>query len=315
VKPLAGRIALVAGATRGAGRGIARMLGEAGATVYCTGRSATGAPSDRKRPETIDETAAMVTAAGGEGIAIQVDHSVDKDVASLARRIARQHGTLDVFASVFTGPAASWKPFLSEPAAEGWQFVESWIRPRLATYSRLLPVMVKGGSGLVVELVEQDNIGYHGGFYFDLMEVLLKRLIFSLAYDLRSRNITAIAVAPGFMRTEAILEGYGVTESNWRDALDKDSARAMGWGGSESPCFVGRAVAALAADPRVARKSGGIYTARELSTEYGFTDIDGKKPDYAVLDAAFEQAKVTWLKDAVVDLPNEWKVVRDTVAS
>jgi len=156
-------------------------------------------------------------------------------------------------------------------------------------------LMVPQSAGLVVELVEQEHIGYHGAFYFDLMEILLKRLVFGLANDLGKSGVTAVAVAPGFMRTEAILDGFGVTEANWRDALGHARAAAMGWGGFETPCFVGRAVAALAADARVARKNGGIYTTRAFSEEYGFSDLDGRRPDYAVLDAAIEQAKKTFL--------------------
>ena len=150
-----------------------------------------------------------------------------------------------------------------------------------------------------MELVEQDNVGYHGAFYFDMMETLLKRLVLGLANDLGKAGVTAVAVAPGFMRTEAILEGFGVTERHWRDALGNPQAAAMGWGGSETPCFVGRAVAALAADSHIARKNGGIYTPRALSEEYGFHDLDGSRPDYAVLDAAIAQAKETFLAQLV----------------
>jgi hypothetical protein len=157
--------------------------------------------------------------------------------------------------------------------------------------------MVQHRAGLIVELVEQENVGYHGAFYFDMMETLLKRLVFGLANDLGKAGITAVAVAPGFVRTEAILDRFGVTETNWRDALDNPQAAAMGWGGSETPCLVGRAVAALAADSRVARKNGGIYTTRALLEEYSFTDIDGGRPAYVVLDEAIEQAKKTFLAE------------------
>ena len=160
-------------------------------------------------------------------------------------------------------------------------------------------LMAQQRAGLIVELVEQDNVGYHGAFYFDLMETLLKRLVLGLAHDLGKSGLTAVAIAPGFMRTEAILEGFSVTEANWRDALGNAHAAAMGWGGSETPCFVGRAVAALAADSHVARKNGGLYTTRALSEEYGFNDVDGSRPDYAVLDAAIEQAKKTFLAPTV----------------
>ncbi len=170
-------------------------------------------------------------------------------------------------------------------------------------------------SGLIVELVEQENVGYHGAFYFDLMETLLKRLVFALAHELGPQGMTAVALGPGFMRTEAILDGFGVTEDNWREALTNERAVAMGWAGSETPCFTGRAVAALAADPQVARKNGGIYTVRALSDEYGFTDVDSTCPDYATLDAAIEQAKGTFLApmaEAATYVSVDWKLARKT---
>jgi NAD(P)-dependent dehydrogenase (short-subunit alcohol dehydrogenase family) len=302
--PLSGRVAVVAGATRGAGRGIARMLGEAGATVYCTGRSSRTQPNVSShahagRPETIEETAEMVTAAGGTGIPVRVDHTAQDEVTALFERVGREHGRLDVLAIVMTGQPASWKAFLEDTPAEGKTFVDGWIWPHVVTAWHGAKLMVKGKSGLIVELVEQDNLGYHGAFYFDLMETLLKRLVFGLANNLGKSGVTAVAVAPGFMRTEAILEGFGVTEANWRDALGNPQAAAMGWGGSETPCLTGRAVAALAANPYVARKNGGIYSTRALSEEYGFDDVDGVRPDYAVFDAAAEQAKKTFLAPMV----------------
>jgi NAD(P)-dependent dehydrogenase (short-subunit alcohol dehydrogenase family) len=301
---LSGRVAVVAGATRGAGRGIARMLGEAGATVYCTGRSSRVQPhlssnTNAGRPETIEETADMVTADGGTGIPVRVDHTAEDQVVALFERVGREHKRLDVLAVVITGQPASWKNFLDETPAEGKTFVEGWIWPHVMTAWHGAKLMVQQGAGLIVELVEQDNVSYHGAFYFDMMETLLKRLVLGLANDLGKAGVTAVAVAPGFMRTEAILEGFGVTETSWRDALDNPQAAAMGWGGSETPCFVGRAVAALAADSKVARKNGGIYTTRALSEEYGFHDLDGIRPDYAVLDAATEQAKKTFLAQMV----------------
>ena len=314
---MSGRVAVVAGATRGAGRGIARALGEAGATVYCTGRSSRVQPNTSShvnagRPETIEETAEMVTAAGGKGIPARVDHNVDDEVAALFERVQREQERLDVLAIAMTGQPASWQSFLDEEPAAGRTFVDGWIWPHIVTAWHAAKLMVKHRSGLIVLLVEQDNVGYHGAFYFDLMETLLKRLIFNLATNLGTSGVTAVAVAPGFMRTEAILQGFGVTEDNWRDAVNQPQAVAMGWGGSETPTFVGRAVAALAADPDVARRSGGIYTSRALSADYGFTDIDGTFPDWAVLDAATEQAKKTFLapllnvsRFATVD----WKVI------
>jgi NAD(P)-dependent dehydrogenase (short-subunit alcohol dehydrogenase family) len=300
LKPLNERVAVVAGATRGAGRGIARMLGEAGASVYCTGRSSRARPNlsthvNAGRPETIEETAEMVTADGGTGIPVRVDHTDDDEVAALFDRVRREKNRLDVLAMVMTGQPASWQSFLDESPTAGRHFVESWIWPHIVTAWHASKLMAEHRSGLIVELVEQDNVGYHGAFYFDMMETLLKRLVFALANDLGKQGVTAVAVGPGFMRTEAILEGFGVTETNWRDALTNPQAAAAGWGGSETPCFVGRAVAALAADPNVGPKNGGIFTTRSLSEEYGFTDVDGTRPDYAVVDAAFEEAKRTYL--------------------
>jgi NAD(P)-dependent dehydrogenase (short-subunit alcohol dehydrogenase family) len=247
------------------------------------------------RPETIEETADKVTAEGGEGVPVRVDYTVEDQVVALFERVAREHGRLDILAIVMTGQPASWKNFLDDTPTEGRVFVEGWIWPHIVTAWHGARLMAQQGTGLIVELVEQDDVGYHGAFYFDMMETLLKRLVFGLANDLGKAGLTAVAVAPGFMRTEAILDGYGVTEANWRSALDNPQAAAMGWGGSESPSFVGRAVAALAADSNVGKKNGGIYTTRALAEEYGFSDSDGVRPDYAVLDAAMEQAKRTFL--------------------
>lgn len=253
----------------------------------------------------------MVAAEGGTGIPLRVDHTVEEEIAGLFDRVGREQGRLDVLAIVMTGQPASWKPFLAEAPSEGKAFVDGWIWPHVVTAWHGAKRMAEGGAGLVVELVEQDDVGYHGAFYFDLMETLLKRLVFGLANELGKAGVTAVAVAPGFMRTEAILEGFGVTEETWRDALGAPRAASMGWGGSETPCFVGRAVAALAADAEVARKNGGIYTARALAQEYGFRDLDGALPDHAVLDAAIEQAKKTFLApmmDAARFTQVDWKL-------
>jgi NAD(P)-dependent dehydrogenase (short-subunit alcohol dehydrogenase family) len=315
-KRLSGLVVVVAGAARGAGRGIARMLGEAGATVYCTGRSSRAQPNTSShvhagRPETIEETAEMVMRDGGIGIPVRVDHTVEDEVVALFEQIAREQNRLDVLAIAMTGQAASWKSFLEETPAEGRTFVDGWIWPHIVTAWHGAKVMTRNRSGLIIELVEQDNVGYHGAFYFDLMEALLKRLVLGLANDLGKSGITAVAVAPGFMRTEAILDRFGVTEANWRDALSHPQAAAMGWAGSETPCFVGRAVAALAADPDVARKNGGIYTTRVLSKEYGFSDVNGLHPDYSMFDTALDQARKTFLApsiDAARFTRVEWKL-------
>ena len=276
------------------------MLGEAGATVYCTGRSSRVQPNTSThlhagRPETIEETAEMVTRSGGTGIPVRLDHTVEHEIAALFEQIDREQSRLDVLALAMTGQAASFTSFLEESPAKAKTFVDSWIWPHVDTAWHGAQLMLRARTGLIVELVEQGDVSYHGAFSFDLMEALLKRLVFGLANDLGKSGITAIAIAPGFMRTEAILEGFGVTEENWKDALGNSRAVALGWGGSETPDFVGRAVVALAADPAVARKNGGIWTTRALSEEYGFTEITGLRPDYAVFDAALEQARKTFL--------------------
>ena len=302
-KPLSGRVAVVAGATRGAGRGIARMLGEAGA--QSTALDAVAACSQTRRVtctrvvlKPSKKLQRWLRGMGArESRGVLTTRRRLKSPRCLSRSLASRTGW--ILASVITGQAASWKSFLEETPAEGKSFVDGWIWPHVVTAWHGAKLMTQHRAGLIVELVEQDNVGYHGAFYFDLMETLLKRLVLGLANDLGKSAITAVAVAPGFMRTEAILEGFGVTESDWRNALSHPQAAAMGWGGSETPCFVGRAVAALAADPDVARKNGGIYTTRMLSEEYGFQDVDGSRPDYAVLDVAIEEAKKTFLAPSI----------------
>ena len=285
MKPLEGQVAVVAGATRGGGRGIARMLGEAGATVYCAGRSSRARPntSDHHyagRPETIEETAELVDAAGGRGIAARVDFNVESEVAGLFKRVGREQRRLDVLVNVLTGRAvADWKPFWKLDPRAGREAVEGWVWPHVSSCRHAVPLMLKGGRGLIVEVVEQDRLGYHGQFFFDLFETTLKRLAFALAEELAPHGVSAVAVTPGFMRTEAILEGFGATEANWREVAETNPrARGYGFAGSETPCFVGRAVAALAADPDLPSKSGGLYSSWGLSDEYGFADIDGARP-------------------------------------
>jgi len=286
MKPLDGHVAVVAGATRGAGRGIARMLGEAGATVYCSGRSSRRQPNTSShhyagRPETIEETAELVDAAGGSGIPVRVDHTVDLEVEALFARVQREQRRLDVLVNILTGqPVASWKRFWDLPLDEGRAFVNGWVWPHVVTCWHAARLMARRKSGLMVEIVEQEGVGYHGQFFFDLMETSLKRLSYALAQEMVSRGVTALSITPGFMRTEAILQGFGVTEANWREAAEHNpEAKKFGFIGSETPCFVGRAVAALAADPNVQRKTGGVYTSWGLAEEYGFTDLDGSRPN------------------------------------
>ena len=283
---LSGHIAVVAGATRGAGRGIAVMLGEAGATVYCTGRSSRSAPntSDHHyagRPETIEETAELVTAAGGVGIAVRVDHTNEEEVKKLFQRVKRERKRLDVLVNVLTGkPVSSWSAFARQSVSEGRAQFDSWVWPHVITARHAVPLMIAQKSGLLVEIIEQETIGFHGTFFLDLFEATLKRVAYALAEELADQNIASIAVTPGFMRTEAILERYGVTEANWRHAAENNAeAKGYGFHESETPNFVGRAIAAVAADPDRLKLSGGVYSSYTLSQRYGFTDVDGRVPN------------------------------------
>ena len=308
--PLDGRVAVVAGATRGAGRGIARMLGEAGAIVYCTGRSSRTQPNTTDhhyagRPETIEETAELVAAAGGEGIPVRVDHHVERDVAALFARVRRERRRLDVLVNILTGrPVASWSAFWKQPLDAGRSFVDSWTWPHIVTAWHAAPIMAKQKSGLIVEVVEQPGIQYHGQFFFDLMEASLKRIAYGLAVELAPHKATALAVTPGFMRTEAILEGFGVTEATWRDAIEHPKAKGFGWAGSETPCFIGRGVAALAADPGVVAKGGGLFGSWALADEYGFTDIDGARPHWG----RYAQTHFPHIFHGPSPTPFEWRL-------
>jgi NAD(P)-dependent dehydrogenase (short-subunit alcohol dehydrogenase family) len=312
MKPLEGHVAVVAGATRGAGRGIARMLGEAGAIVYCSGRSSRARPNTSThhyagRPETIEETAELVAEAGGIGIPVRVDHTSDQEVTALFTRVWREQKRLDVLVNILTGqPVASWKSFWQLPLDEGRAFVNGWLWPHIATCWHAAPLMIERRSGLMVEIIEQDAIGYHGQFFFDLMEISLKRLSFGMAEELAPRGVTALAITPGFMRTEAILEGFGVTEMNWREAAaNNPQAKKLGLIASETPCFVGRAVAALAADREVHTKSGGVFGSWTLADEYGFADIDGGRPHWGRYTGEHFPQQVKSTPHTAV----EWKIV------
>jgi NAD(P)-dependent dehydrogenase (short-subunit alcohol dehydrogenase family) len=275
--PLRGRVAVVAGATRGAGRGIARMLGEAGATVYCSGRSVSGHPATGTRPETIDETADLVTAAGGRGIAVQTDHLQADQVERLFARVKGEAGRLDVLVNDIWGGdhLTEWGTrFWKLDPAKGFAILDSAVRTHILTSRYGVPLMIEQRSGLVVEITDGDHGGYRGTLYYDLAKTAAIRLAFDMAQDLEGTGVTAVAVTPGFLRSEAMLERFGVTEATWRQA------KVMGFEASETPCFVGRAVAALAADPNVHHKAGGAYASWTLSDEYGFTDIDGGRPHW-----------------------------------
>ena len=280
MKTLEGKVAVVAGATRGAGRGIACMLGEAGAVVYGTGRSVRGRPPAdgvyAGRPETIEETAEMVTARGGVGIAAPVDHSDEEQVASLFARVRRERGRLDVLVNdISEGVLHDWKPFWQVSLDTGFRALRQGVNTHIITSRHAAPLLIETGGGLVVEIGDGDTLGYRGNIFYDLVKTCVNRLAWVMAEELHRHGVAAVAVTPGYMRTEYALDHFGVTEANWRDAAKQDKSFLA----SESPCYVGRAVAALAADPNVLEKSGGLYSSWGLAREYGFTDIDGARPD------------------------------------
>lgn len=279
-KPLTGRVAVVAGATRGAGRGIAMMLGEAGATVYCTGRSVRGKlASGKKRPETIDETAALVTKHGGTGFAVRVDHTVESDVVKLFARVKREQRRLDILVNDVWGgdDLMQWGvPFWRLDVTKGKKLLQRAIWAHVLTSRHGVPLMIPRKSGLIVEITDGDHVGWRGNLFYDLAKVGAIRLAYSMAADLKSHGIAAVAVTPGYLRSEAMLDRFGVTEDTWRDYVKKDRHFAE----SETPWFVGRAVAALAADPHVMAKTGKACASWTLAREYLFSDQDGTRPDW-----------------------------------
>jgi len=283
VGSLDGRVALVAGATRGAGRGIAVALGEQGATVYCTGRSVRGnLASGAGRPETIDETAELVTAAGGTGVAVRCDHTVDAEVRALVERVRHEQGRLDVLVNdVWGGDALTefGKTFWQVNIENGRKMIDQAIWSHILTSHHAAPLMFERdarGPGLIVEITDGDFYGYRGNIFYDLVKSTVIRLAFIQARELRKHDVAAVAVTPGFLRSEFMLEHFGVTAETWREGAKKDSNFIA----SESPLYVGRGVAALAADPEVKSKSGKVFASWTLAHEYGFTDVDGSRPDW-----------------------------------
>lgn len=279
MKPLKDKIAVVAGATRGAGRGIACALGEAGATVYCTGRSVRGKPATGNRPETIEQTAEMVTARGGTGIPVQVDHTVPKQVEALFARVKKEQKRLDVLVNdVWGGDELTefGKTFWTASLDKGLLMLQRAVHTHIITSHYGAPLMIETGNGLIVEITDGDFFGYRGNIFYDLVKTSVIRLAFAMAFELRKKNIAAVALTPGFLRSEAMLEHFGVSEANWRDGGKKDANFLV----SESPLYVGRAVAALATDSNLARKSGRVFSSWDLAAEYGFTDADGSQPHW-----------------------------------
>jgi NAD(P)-dependent dehydrogenase (short-subunit alcohol dehydrogenase family) len=283
-RPLAGRVALVAGATRGAGREIAFELARAGAYVYATGRSSrTHGPSEIGRPETIEETGELLAAAGGDGRAIRVDHLDLEQVASLARRIERDHGRLDVLVNdIFGGDRyAQWdKPLWEHDLPGGLRMLRMGVDTHLITSALTLPLLLRDGGGLLIEMTDgtssyNANVRSGVGFYYDRVKGNVDRIVKSLAIELADHPVTALGVTPGWLRSEGMLEKFGVGEENWRDACRGTPGFAI----SESPTYVGRGVAALAADDAVSRFAGRVLIARELADTYGVTDTDGSRRD------------------------------------
>jgi NAD(P)-dependent dehydrogenase (short-subunit alcohol dehydrogenase family) len=266
-------VAVVAGATRGAGRGIATALGEAGATVYCTGRSIAGKPGMKNRPETIHETSDIVTQRGGTGIAMQVDHTVPEQVAKLFESV----GKFDILVNDIWGgdELIEWGKKLWEIDLEGaLTLIDRAIKTHIITSHYGIPRLRR--KGLVVEVTDGDSYYYRGHFIYDLVKTAVIRMAFALSEELKGRDVTAVAVTPGFLRSEMMLEHFGVTEANWRDAAGKVPEFIA----SETPLFVGRCVAALAADPAVATKNGRVYASWDLGREYGVKDADGSQPHF-----------------------------------
>ncbi len=285
---LRGRVAVVAGATRGAGRGIAAALGEAGATVICTGRTTRSRRSEYDRPETIEETAEIVNGLGGTGVAIALDHLDSGQVQTLASRIGDDYGHIDVLvndiwgAELLKGGPTVWNTPLWELDLDtGLRILRLAIDTHIITSHHLLPLMVDRPGGLVVEVTDGTTAfnasRYRISVFYDLAKVSVNRLAFSQGHELAPYGATAVAVTPGFLRSELMLENFGVSEENWRDAVGRNAPPSFAM--SETPRYVGRAVAALAADPDRARWNQQSLTSAELARAYGFVDVDGTQPD------------------------------------
>ncbi|NKE72268.1 SDR family oxidoreductase [Candidatus Manganitrophus noduliformans] len=281
-QPLQGKVALVAGATRGAGRGIAVELGAAGATVYCTGRTTRAQRSEYNRPETIEETAKMVQQAGGRGIALQVDHLDPAQVKALVAQIEREQGRLDLLVNDVWGGEllTEWNvPVWEHSLEKGLRLLRLAIDTHIITSHFALPLLIKHPGGLLVEMTdgtaEYNNANYRLSLFYDLAKTSVIRMAWAQAKELSPHQCTAVALTPGWLRSEMMLDIYGVTEANWRDATAKQPHFVI----SETPRYVGRAVAHLAADPKVSRWNGQSLSSGQLAKVYGFTDLDGSQPD------------------------------------
>jgi NAD(P)-dependent dehydrogenase (short-subunit alcohol dehydrogenase family) len=265
------------------------MLGEAGAIVYCTGRSIRSRTATRQgkgaafdlahRPETIEETAEKVTARGGVGIPVQVDHTVEDQAQALFDRVRTEQGRLDLLVNDVWGgdELTEWgTPFWDLTLQKGWLMLQRAVHSHIITSRYAAPLMIARGEGLIVEITDGDNFAYRGNLFYDLVKISVIRLAYAMSEELRPHHITALAVTPGFLRSEAMLDHFGVTEANWQEGAKKDRHFIA----SETPFYVGRAVAVLASDPEVSKKSGKVFSSWNLAQEYGFTDIDGSRPNW-----------------------------------
>lgn len=285
-RALAGQVAVVAGATRGAGRGIARALGEAGAIVYCTGRSIAGNPSHYGRPETIEQTAQLIQASGGTAIAVRVDHSVESEVEALFKRIEAELGRLDLLVNCIAGEdplMGQWASFWETNLENGPAVFKQCLLSHLITAKHAAPPMIRAKRGLIVEVTEGDMLAMGANSMAQCVKSALRGFVLSMAAELKSHGVAAIAITPGFLRSESVLDYFGVTEETWCEGGQKDSNFLE----SESPLYVGRAIAALAADPNVLARTGELVSSWQCSREYGFTDYDGRRPDWGSLAVDF----------------------------
>lgn len=303
MQPLKDKVAVVTGATRGAGRGIACMLGEAGATVYCTGRSMRGHPSPYNRPETIEETAEMVTAHGGTGLWVQVDHTQQDQVEALFARIDQeQNGQIDILVNDIPGdhhlewikPGHTTQPFWKHSLDAGLAVQQHGVNTHLITNYYAAQRMVKNHCGLIVEVNDGNCLQYNCGLYYSLSKSSAVLLAHFMAVELKSHNVAAVSLTPGWLRSEDMLDGFGVTAETWKEAIKQ----APGFANSESTFYVGRAVVALATDPKIMDRTGHALSAGYLAREYGFTDIDGTQPPGYCPEGAFDDGEFRRIQES-----------------